>query len=374
MSFFAGLVKGTSEGISEAHDKRESLIAEQMKEAKNLSVSMGKRRAAALEVAQKIKNANARFGVSERRLYSAWKAGQLDQLLEVIESPDLTPDMRENLWTVPNEVMVKQGEGNIYEQIDKAMGVIKQGVNSLPEKNDYTVGNMLYELMGGHGINTVNNSLQGRTVDGYHVPELLNMPAPEGVEADQGANFNYDIVKKAERLHKLRTRQSTGSKKGTDPRMFTISPEENRTLEPVVETLVQDFISKTKDKYTWSDEPKANLRAAISADVISEYMERRNSAIQGTETFYPAYQDWNAVERYSPFIVNDANGTRVDANKLLNSRSAGRPEAKPIQTFEGKDYEVLEEHYDDPDQPHLIVRDPSRPNVRLKMLLGPDNG
>jgi hypothetical protein len=347
MSWLAGLTAGVSEGISDAHERRRQRIEQQMEEARKLASVAKTRSSKAKEVSQKIGQAHARFGVSKETLFSAYKAGQLETLLGLYDSPDMTTAMREALWKVPeSQVSLNAGE-SIYDQINRAMGAISMGVKSIPEdqRNDYNVGSLLSRMMGGYTPDSINLALDDQTVEGFDVNELLNMPEPEALTPDQGANFNYDVIKQAELAGKLRGRSVTGDgSKEEGPSFRDITPAGKRRSDALIPLLVEKRVEELEvSGIDVIPSMRARIEAQIEYDVLEEIARRENAAADKRtgNVIYPEIQDFD-TSRYSASTITG----EAESNPPLD--------VEETIVYEGKTYIVVEGTATDP----VILKDP----------------
>ena len=245
MSVWAGLLKGVADQANENYDRKRQIREEQTQEARKLAKIAKDRTAQSQAVKQQIAAANSRFGVSEGVLVDAYKAGTLDDYLELLDTAgNISPEQRENLWKIPKDKMVNPDK-DYFEEIDRSFGVIRQGVQNLPEKNDVTVGNFLYDILGGSSPEEIRRSMAGTTVDGYDAGALFNMEDPSGLGLPQG-NWDYDAKEKAEMDAKLRGRLPSRGGSGNKEKSF--DAETRATLKYTLTATVQEGARMARER------------------------------------------------------------------------------------------------------------------------------
>lgn len=190
-----GIAAGVATGISENHDRIRQRVQEQMEEARAYSKVAKKREAEAAEVREQVISASKAYGVSPGKLISAYKGGQLDNLLAVYEKAQknkgtISPEVADSLWVVPDGVEV---DDDIGEELNRIYGVVQQGLDKEPEVNDSSFLKVFSQALGFDTEGAAMRQLDGRTVQGYDVNSLLDMQDPSAPKGD-GGRINYDVA------------------------------------------------------------------------------------------------------------------------------------------------------------------------------------
>ena len=256
--FFAGLATGAAQEVSRGQERIRQRMEQQLQEAREYSKIARKRQEEADAVSQNIRNMSQSYGIDPKVLFSAYRNGHLEQYAGMIESVretqalqgvTATPEMLQSLYEVPASVL--ENPMDMDAEINRIFGVIEQGLGEV-EPDDVGLGRL---LLRGLGVDD-GGGLERRTVGGYSVSNLMDMPLPSTPTGDGG------------RLSQNAYRLAATPREGAG-RVFT--PEQIRaTATSVVTERIRTTLGP--------EGATANAEARIQA-AVSDELARRIQAI-----------------------------------------------------------------------------------------------
>ena len=186
--FFAGLATGAAQEITRGQERIRQRMEQQLQEAREYAKIARKRQEEADAVSQNIRNMSQSYGIDPKVLFSAYRNGHLEQYAGMIENVrqtqalqgvTATPEMLQSLYEVPASVL--ENPMDMDAEINRIFGVIEQGVSEV-EPDDVGLGRL---LLRGLGVDD-GGGLERRTVGGYSVGNLMDMPLPSTPTGDGG--------------------------------------------------------------------------------------------------------------------------------------------------------------------------------------------
>lgn len=243
--------KGFSDGVTEDFAYIRKRIEEQAKEARRMRRVLAERREKADQLRLKINRASATTGVRKEIMFDAFKNGQLDKYLNLLEKSralaasqgrSLSPEVLESWYQVPNEMTQT---GDIDMEIDQIFGLLERSVSESETLDDFGASEMLWSAIGGNISRQVDRGLANYQIGDRTALDLLNLPGmsvPEptgGRVSDQAYQDQFNLEMDARRAGRI-----GGSGDEFDPWDSDIRLWARMTSEGLGESLADELTSR----------------------------------------------------------------------------------------------------------------------------------